>query len=1330
MADAYLYVHTKGLDEALKQVEELEKRLKNLSNVTIKINTGSFTSAGRQMAVMESRAIRIANAFQSIGNGLQGAGRMMQGISNMFGGRFVNTFKTMTSAFATAGIYGAAQGTVQRYDTMRMFPKMMQHLGYKPKAAEKAVKELEDAVIGLPTGLDEIVASARQLIPLTGSLKKGTRLAIAANNAFLAGGADAQSVAYGQRQIKDLLSKGTLRSQEWDSLFTSLGSGLGVIAEAMGYSSKAKKDVKGINDQIANTQSRLKSLYKTRDKYNVEGGTAKQVSENNAKIAAQEANLKKLEKQQDKSLGSFRAALKSNQIDALDFLKALEKVGTGQGELAKRADDYKDTISATARNIKNALQKLGAAGLDSLDSVLERNTGKNLPRTIVQVSDAIKKNMVPALEGWMDAHSGEIVNFLDRLKSYDWTGLISKVGNGLAKYYDIMSTFFTKMSPAFVSFMAVWGGPIGRAMNGVGTSLMLIGRAIKYFASIGSAKKAVQAAGAATGVFKAFSFKESFGKLALSAGYIAELGLLAKVIQEYAKVMNVISDIKIGPNFKSNADQLLLWMGGSAGFTALLNAVHAVITSSGMGWVMAGAEGLTAGFVGIMQMISDVIKSYVETVDSVAKMKIPEQGKVADLLEATSGMINMLGEIPVIKTGKIDNVESLSEAMDYLAQVGESVKKIKDIGNIGNQKKKIDALLEASKTVISFGFTRQDKKQAKDASKTLENISGAVSSVGKIAGTLAASKGNIAKIIRKNKAGDIYTNLGGRITEIVQAMLKSFEDNHLQFRTKEKQVIDDNLKRIAESVTSIGSIATTLATARKDIDSLITKNKKGDIYTNVGNRIGKIITSIVGPFSNMEIFTDEEGRTIDFNLVKKNAGQIAKATESVASIVKSIYGVKGKINKLGLASYGNEGLGATPFTKMMAGLKQILPSIASVYRAIPEVDDDSAGNAKSLATALGNMSSIVKSLAEVKKPVKELGVTRDDWTLGARLRTMFNSLSGAFSGMIDGDYSSLASNAKSMMNAVSNIKTMVANLQNIQKVVDGFEFKNGTWTLGTKLARVMGSLAGAFGGSGEGVTGLADVAVAALKLGAIGEALGVISENASGAAKGLNRAASGMNRLGKASQNHSGNITKAATAVGKLKSAAQGIAGYANGAAGGVTNLGNQSASQIGNLNAAASAASNLASAIASIPSTKTVTVNTSLKNTFTGGLNKIIQHFKENSNNKPKHKHSGGLIYRAGGGWTPRGTDTVPAMLTPGEYVVRRSAVNHFGRAFMNRVNSLDIDGAIRSLSIRAGSRVRGGSYVTNNYRDNHSQVTINNHNASQGYSQRVANRWVRSLS
>ena len=70
------------------------------------------------------------------------------------------------------------------------------------------------------------------------------------------------------------------------------------------------------------------------------------------------------------------------------------------------------------------------------------------------------------------------------------------------------------------------------------------------------------------------------------------------------------------------------------------------------------------------------------------------------------------------------------------------------------------------------------------------------------------------------------------------------------------------------------------------------------------------------------------------------------------------------------------------------------------------------------------------------------------------------------------------------------------------------------------------------------------------------------------------------------------------------------------------------------------------------------------------------------------------GAIYRAKGGsiFQKKGTDTVPAMLTPGEYVQKRDAVEYFGVDFMQKLNHKDLVGALKSFGSAAkGSRAHG---------------------------------------
>ena len=84
----------------------------------------------------------------------------------------------------------------------------------------------------------------------------------------------------------------------------------------------------------------------------------------------------------------------------------------------------------------------------------------------------------------------------------------------------------------------------------------------------------------------------------------------------------------------------------------------------------------------------------------------------------------------------------------------------------------------------------------------------------------------------------------------------------------------------------------------------------------------------------------------------------------------------------------------------------------------------------------------------------------------------------------------------------------------------------------------------------------------------------------------------------------------------------------------------------------------------------------------------------------------SGGPVqYRASGGgidFKPHGTDTVPAMLTPGEFVHRKSAVKYFGDAVMRRMNNMDLHGTFDALTKRFGVQTGQTQSVTNNYYTN----------------------------
>ena len=107
------------------------------------------------------------------------------------------------------------------------------------------------------------------------------------------------------------------------------------------------------------------------------------------------------------------------------------------------------------------------------------------------------------------------------------------------------------------------------------------------------------------------------------------------------------------------------------------------------------------------------------------------------------------------------------------------------------------------------------------------------------------------------------------------------------------------------------------------------------------------------------------------------------------------------------------------------------------------------------------------------------------------------------------------------------------------------------------------------------------------------------------------------------------------------------------------------------------------------------------------------------------EHKAKGGPIFK------PSGTDTVPAMLTPGEFVVSKRAVDHTGINLLDRINKMDLKGAYHALQARFGeSQITNNQYITNNYTTNNDNRKVEINESHSRRSQYIrANRFLRGM-
>lgn len=174
------------------------------------------------------------NRAQSACAGLQKA----SGSATLSVGKIAAGLGVFKLASAAMGQFSQSmQAAVSRYDTLNQFPRVMAQMGQSTRAVNSALKTLDTGIDGLPTTMDDIVASTQRLTTITGNVGEASKLAVALNDAFLASGASSDEAARGMTQYDQALAKGKFDMQDWQSLQQGMSYGLSTVAKKLGIAS-------------------------------------------------------------------------------------------------------------------------------------------------------------------------------------------------------------------------------------------------------------------------------------------------------------------------------------------------------------------------------------------------------------------------------------------------------------------------------------------------------------------------------------------------------------------------------------------------------------------------------------------------------------------------------------------------------------------------------------------------------------------------------------------------------------------------------------------------------------------------------------------------------------------------------------------------------------------------------------------------------------------------------------------------------------------------------------------------------------------------------------
>lgn len=402
------------LKEAEKRAEEIRGEMKGMGSDMDSVTRKTRTFK-QEMNSISSTVAHIGSAMQSLGNALT---------------RLTSPFRRITTGLLMGAGYKALNlvteglgGAFERADTMKNYSRTLKAFFGDTEdvadSAEQAIQRLNDAVLGLPTGLDEIVAVQKRFLAASQDIEKSTDLAIAYNNAILASGSDARQQKTAQRILTQLAGGAEIASSSWDALQRAI---------PLVFTALAKEADMGVSDYV----SALKTGKITTDEF-VKSFT--RIGQEGAISAAAEV--------MKKSWGGLQANI-TNRFKAMGegIIESLHEVFTEQ----------------TGRDLLDTLLGIDAEG---------NRTNDGLRDWIDGISNSIQK--------WIKAHPEEIINFFNDLKSIDWKGLLKGVAEGAGEVAKLISAFAKWASGKDLSQVGKWAV----RLNILGNILTVLGGFLK-----------------------------------------------------------------------------------------------------------------------------------------------------------------------------------------------------------------------------------------------------------------------------------------------------------------------------------------------------------------------------------------------------------------------------------------------------------------------------------------------------------------------------------------------------------------------------------------------------------------------------------------------------------------------------------------------------------------------------------------------------------------------------------------------------------------------------------------------------------------------------------
>lgn len=551
---------------------------------------------------------------QSIGKGLSvGFASKVGAVAGITSNVFSKVASVVTSSLGSA---------VDRADQMNNFPKVMKNLGYSATDAAASIKKISDALDGLPTTSSAMTGMVQQLAPLTSNLDEATDIALAFNNAMLAGGASTMEQENALTQYTQMLSAGKVDMQAWRSIQAAMPGQLNQVAEAMLGAGKNSNDL----------YEAMKNGSISFDDFN------KKVIELNQNGFGKYASFAQQAKDATQGIGTAMENVKNRVAKAVQ--KIIDAVGVENiaGAINRFSSQFGKVGDAAASMVTDVKKKFSEAGkwitglYDKLDKTGAITRFKD---TISTAFESARSRVTEAVDRIAGSFKGLVPD-----------GAIVSAIEDVLKY---VGTVFSDFAD-WVADTVEWWSKFIAALKDTGAVQQLAGALGSLFDAIGDVADAFRGAGDMA--------ESAAGRFDSAKGSAELLGAVIKVaadlVQKMADQLKRVAEwVKKFTDTLSDSGALDTWMDALERiFSALGDALGSLKrlgkaldggkkSTEGAGDGLDTAAAAAKGFAAYIGAVANVVETVAGVLDGIASAA----GKLADGIDWLNEKFPILGQV-------------------------------------------------------------------------------------------------------------------------------------------------------------------------------------------------------------------------------------------------------------------------------------------------------------------------------------------------------------------------------------------------------------------------------------------------------------------------------------------------------------------------------------------------------------------------------------------------------------------------------------------------------------------------------------------------------------